>query len=148
MIDRSSAAVERAGIDVPGVVILRRVFEGLELVAAGVWGERFVVRTHVEEAGDAAGLLVDGDAQVVAFSSEMKSAGLVRRYVALCRRRSLVACGRDHAGPCTRARARREHVKPIRWMTRSSVETMLVAMTVPGVDGLQTGLCACGSCTC
>ena len=54
--------IEGAGVDVPGVVLLRCVFEGLELVAAGVGGEE--IRCCVgsrDETGDAAGLPVDGE---------------------------------------------------------------------------------------
>ena len=40
--------VEGAGVDVPGVVLLGRVFEGLELVAAGVGGEGFDVGSGSE----------------------------------------------------------------------------------------------------
>ena len=57
--------VEGAGVDVPGVVLLGGVFEGLELVAAGVGGEGFECWTGSrDEAGDAAGLAVDGELEV------------------------------------------------------------------------------------
>src|SRR6202011_4516822 len=55
--------VEGAGVDVPGVVVLGGVLEGLELVAAGALGESFVVGFLVEKAGDAAGGWVDYDAE-------------------------------------------------------------------------------------
>src|SRR5277367_2350768 len=46
--------VQRAGIDVTRVVVLRRVFERLQLIAASAAGKRFEVRFLVVEAGDAA----------------------------------------------------------------------------------------------
>jgi hypothetical protein len=57
--DGGHGAVEGAGVDVPGVVVLGRVGEGLELVAAGVRGEE--LGGVGEEAGDAAGFFVDDE---------------------------------------------------------------------------------------
>ena len=51
--------VERAGVDIPGVVFLRCVLEGLKLIAAGVGGEVRVPVVCVTERGDAAAFLVD-----------------------------------------------------------------------------------------
>ena len=42
LVDDGGRLVEGAGIDVPGVVLLRGVVEGLELVAAGVGREVLV----------------------------------------------------------------------------------------------------------
>ena len=39
VVDGGHGAVEGAGVDVPGVVLFGGVFEGLELVGAGVGGE-------------------------------------------------------------------------------------------------------------
>src|SRR5581483_1898947 len=60
---KSGSLVECAGIDVPGVVVFRFVYEGLELVAAGVRSECFEVAALVKERRDAAGLRVDSDAE-------------------------------------------------------------------------------------
>ena len=43
LVDGGHGAVKGAGVDVPGVVLLGSVFVGLELVAAGVGGEEFVL---------------------------------------------------------------------------------------------------------
>ena len=64
LVDQSWRLVEGAGIDVPGVVFLGRVFEGLQLVAAGVGREGFEVGLLVEEGSDASGGGIDGDAEV------------------------------------------------------------------------------------
>ncbi len=62
--DQRWRLVEGAGIDVPGVVFLGRVFEGLQLVAAGVGREGFEVGLLVEEGSDASGGGIDGHAEV------------------------------------------------------------------------------------
>ena len=55
--------IERAGIDVPRIVILRQVFEGLQLVAAGPGRQRFKARLLVVEAGNATRLWIYSDFQ-------------------------------------------------------------------------------------
>ena len=62
--------VEGAGVDVPGVVVLRCIAEQLEFVAAAAGGDGFEVAFLVVEAGDAAGGFVDGDTQQGVFQSE------------------------------------------------------------------------------
>jgi len=56
--------VEGAGVDVPGVVVLGEIVEGLELVAAGSAGEGLEVGLLVVEAGDAAGGGIDDYAEI------------------------------------------------------------------------------------
>ena len=56
LVDGGRRLVEGAGVDVPGVVLLWGVFEGLELVAAGVAGRGYSeLASSSIEAGDAAG---------------------------------------------------------------------------------------------
>ena len=62
------------GIDVPRVVIFRRVLEGLQLVAAAASGDGFEFRCFVEEARDAASLRIDRDAKQRVF--QRQAAGL------------------------------------------------------------------------
>ena len=45
LVDQRWRLVERAGIDVPGVVFFWRVFEGLQLVAAAAGGHGFELRS-------------------------------------------------------------------------------------------------------
>ncbi len=61
LVDDGGWGVEGAGVDVPGVVLLGGVFEGLELVGAGVGGEGSVFASEFEKACYAAGALVDTD---------------------------------------------------------------------------------------
>src|SRR5437899_1395775 len=60
---RARALVEGAGVDVPGVIVLGGVFEGLELVAASSLGQGLEAGLLVVEAGDAAGSGVDDDSE-------------------------------------------------------------------------------------
>ena len=57
--------VEGAGVDVPGIVVLGVIREGLELVAAGVGGEVLKFVGGVVDAGDAAGGGGDADGEAV-----------------------------------------------------------------------------------
>ncbi len=59
LVDGGWLSVERAGVDVPGVVFLGRVFEELKLVAAGAGGEGVELRSLVEETRNASGSLVN-----------------------------------------------------------------------------------------
>ncbi len=75
--------VEGAGVDVPGVVLLRCVVEGLELVAAGVGGEGFGWRScsYISaELGNAAGLLVYAKLNV-GICKQVVVRGLIKRKV-------------------------------------------------------------------
>ena len=56
VIDDGRGFIESAGVDVPGVVFLWGVDEGLELVAAGVGRQVLVGVCRIADLGDAAGL--------------------------------------------------------------------------------------------
>ena len=67
--------VERAVVNVPGVVVLWCVLEGLKLIAAGVRSECFEVGALVVEAGNATGGGIDNDTQVFVFQSVWSGLG-------------------------------------------------------------------------
>ena len=70
MLNRRRRNIQRARIDVPCVVFLRRVLEELQLVAARLRSQRFEVGLLLEQARDAAGLLVDRHAQRLILERE------------------------------------------------------------------------------
>jgi hypothetical protein len=59
-----------AGIDVPSVVLFRRVLEGLEFVAACAGGEGFEAGFLIVERGDASGFCVDGETESGVLDSQ------------------------------------------------------------------------------
>jgi len=66
--------IECAGVDVPSIVVLRVIGEGLEFVAAGIGSEGIEAAALVEQRGDAAGLGIYGDADYGVFE-RLASAG-------------------------------------------------------------------------
>lgn len=75
--------ISEISVDVPRVVFFGRVFESLKLVATGAGGERLELRGFLIEAGDAAGLRIEGDAKGRIFERQVVCreirGGLLRR---------------------------------------------------------------------
>ena len=82
MFDGHRRHVQRARIDVPGIVVLRCVFEELQLISAPARCKSFEIRLLVEQAGDTAGLLVDHHAKNRIFQRD-RTAGVLRLRAAL-----------------------------------------------------------------
>src|ERR1700728_4728383 len=67
--------IQRAWVDVPSIVLLGRITEELELIAATVRVHEFKSRRFLDDAADAAGVLVDLDLQDVVLNRDR----LIRR---------------------------------------------------------------------